>query len=100
MDRLVELMSLRARTLFGLDGGRIAEGELADLVAVDLDAASVVDPSAIVSMGKATPFEGWSVCSRVRPTMVGGEVGDSDCRSENTIILTGSHCQRQWFWER
>ncbi len=74
LDRLVELMSSRARELFGLGEQSITEGSVADLVAMDLNREYVIDPAEFVSMAKATPLEGLTVQGRTALTMVGGEV--------------------------
>ncbi|MFI3305692.1 MAG: dihydroorotase [Rikenellaceae bacterium] len=72
--RLVELMSSRAREIFGLSRGEVAVGAVADLVAFDLDERFAIDTSEFVSMGCATPLEGMEVAGRTKMTMVGGEI--------------------------
>lgn len=57
-DRLVEMMALRPREIMHL-------GEPADFIQVDLDAEYTIDSSKFLSMGKAQPFEGWSVKGKV-----------------------------------
>ncbi len=73
LERLVELMSLNARRIFGVDGGAIAAGEVADLVLFDLEEEEVIDPAKFLSKGKATPFEGWKVYGKTILTVVGGQ---------------------------
>lgn len=82
-DRLVELMSTNARRLFGLGGGVIEVGAVADLVAMDLAQSFVVDPAEFASKGMATPLEGMEVAGRTRMTMVGGEIVYRESREEN-----------------
>ena len=53
LERLVQLMCLNPRRIFGLE----VEGE-ANLAIFDLDKKWTVDPNEFASMGKATPFEG------------------------------------------
>lgn len=72
LDRLVELMSTRAREIFGLERQMIEVGAVADLVAVDLTQSYNIDPQEFLSMGRATPMEGVRVTGRVKLTMVGG----------------------------
>ncbi len=72
LERLVELMSLNARRIFGLRDGSIKVGAAADVVLFDLKAESTIDPSTFVSQGKATPFEGWRVCGKTILTKVAG----------------------------
>ena len=74
LEKLIELMSINPRKIFGLPGGVIAEGEVADLALLDLDARWTVDPSEFVSMGKATPFEGWQLQGKNVLTICGGNV--------------------------
>ncbi|MFI3259121.1 MAG: dihydroorotase [Rikenellaceae bacterium] len=74
IERLVELMSLNARSLFGLPKGEIEVGAVADLAAFCLTERFKIDPSEFVSMGKATPLEGMEVAGRTKLTIVGGEV--------------------------
>jgi dihydroorotase len=54
--------------------GCIAEGELADLVLLDLDAEWQVDPAHFRSKGRNTPFGGWTAKGRVLKTIMGGQV--------------------------
>ncbi len=74
LEKLVELMAVNPRKLFSMEAVAIEVGSKADLAAFDLEREYVIDPAEFVSMGKATPFEGWRVCGRTMLTMVGGEV--------------------------
>lgn len=74
LEKLIELMSINPRKIFGLPGGVIDEGEVADLALLDLDARWTVDPSEFASMGKATPFEGWQLQGKNVLTICGGNV--------------------------
>ena len=69
---LVKRMSTRPCGLFGLLGGRIERGAPADFSVWDLHAKDTVNPGAFLSMGKATPFEGWPVSGRCMLTMCDG----------------------------
>ncbi len=73
LERLVELMSLNARRLFGLPSGEIAVGAKADLVLFDLGEKYEIDTEEFVSMGKATPFEGWEVYGKTYMTLAAGK---------------------------
>lgn len=53
LEKLVQLMCINPRRIFGLD----VEGE-ANFAIFDLDKRWTVDPEEFASMGKATPFEG------------------------------------------
>ena len=54
MDRLVELMSTRAREIMGLPMDE-------SWATFDLDAHYEIDPAQFLSKGKSTPFAGWDV---------------------------------------
>ncbi len=73
LERLVELMSLNARRLFGLPSGEIAVGAKADLVLFDLEEKYEIDTEEFLSMGKATPFEGWEVYGKTYMTLAAGK---------------------------
>ncbi len=73
LERLVELMSLNARRLFDLPAGEIEVGARADLALFDLEEEYTIDPADFLSMGHATPFEGWRVYGKTLLTMVGGK---------------------------
>lgn len=73
LARLVELMSLAPRRRFRL-AGEAEVGQWAELAAFDLSAAETVDPAGFLSMGRATPFEGWPVHAACRMTILGDRV--------------------------
>ncbi len=54
--------------------GSLAPGAVADLCIFDPTAAWTVQPSALRSQGKHTPFSGYELPARVRWTIVGGQV--------------------------
>ena len=56
------------------EGGKIAEGEVADLTIVDLDKKWTVKVDEFVSKGKNSPFDGYELYGAVKYTIVGGEV--------------------------
>ncbi len=74
LEKLVELMSVNPRRIFDLPGGEIKEGENADLALLDLNAEWCVNPNEFLSMGKATPFEGWRLQGKNVMTMCGGKI--------------------------
>ncbi|MCM1151742.1 MAG: dihydroorotase [Alistipes sp.] len=71
LERLVALMSVNPRRIFGLGGG-LEIGEPADFTVLDLDAQYEIDPETFRSKGRATPFAGWPVQGRASMTVVGG----------------------------
>jgi dihydroorotase len=55
--------------------GRLMEGGLADLCIFDPHDAWTVQPGALHSQGKHTPFSGYELPGRVRCTVIGAQVG-------------------------
>jgi dihydroorotase len=74
LEKLIYMMSVKPRELFALEGGKIAEGEIADLALLDLNCEWTVNPDDFLSMGRATPFEGWKLYGRNCLTICEGEV--------------------------
>ena len=74
LKKLIELMSVNPRKRFGFAGGYIEDGAPADITVLDLNRQWTIDPADFVSMGRATPFNGWQVFGKVTMTMVEGEV--------------------------
>jgi dihydroorotase len=58
--------------ILGLAGGRLRPGEPADLCVFDAQKRWKVEPAALFSQGKNTPFLGYELPGRVRYTLVGG----------------------------
>ena len=54
--------------------GRLLVGGVADVCVFDAAAAWTVQPGALRSQGKHTPFSGYELPARVRYTIVGGQV--------------------------
>ena len=67
MERLMELLVTNPRARFGLPLG-------ADFSVWDLDAEYEIDPAHFLSMGKATPFEGWKVQGKCLLTVCDGNI--------------------------
>ncbi len=59
---------------FAASCGRITAGGVADLAIVDPEAWWTVEPKALASQGKHTPFGGLELPGRVRMTLVGGQI--------------------------
>jgi dihydroorotase len=60
--------------VLGLPGGALRAGEVADLCVFDPQARWKVEPAALFSQGKNTPFLGYELPGRVRYTLVAGAV--------------------------
>ena len=69
LEKLVELMHDNPCKRFGIE---LPMEE--NFTAFDLDAEYAIDPAEFLSMGKATPFEGWQVNGRCKLTVAGGKL--------------------------
>ncbi|OCP36505.1 dihydroorotase [Ensifer sp. LC163] len=72
--RLIDAMSTRPATIFGLDAGTLKPGAKADITVIDLEEPWVLYKEAIVSRSKNTPFENARFTGRVVQTYVAGEL--------------------------
>ncbi|ESZ15132.1 dihydroorotase [Mesorhizobium sp. L48C026A00] len=70
--RLLETLSTAPARLFGLPGGTLKPGAVADIALVDLDEPWIVSESGIRSRSKNTCFEGARLQGKVLQTMVAG----------------------------
>lgn len=70
--RLVDALSTAPAKRFGLPGGTLAPGAVADLIVVDLDEPWVVREEDIRSRSKNTCFEGARLQGKVLQTLVAG----------------------------
>jgi dihydroorotase len=71
---MVERMSCQPARAFGLPGGTLAEGSVADVSVLNLDAEWTVDGVAFLSKSRNTPFEGWKLTGAPVRTIVGGKI--------------------------
>ena len=67
MERLVELMVINPRKRFGIELG-------CDYSIWDIEDEYTIDPKEFISLGKATPFEGWKVNGRCLATVCDGKI--------------------------
>ena len=74
LSKLINMMSVRPREIFGIDGGKIETGAIADLALLDLNEEFTVNPDEFLSLGRATPFDGWKLYGKNVFTMMEGEV--------------------------
>jgi dihydroorotase len=72
--RLVELMSSAPARIMSLPAGDLGEGSPADLALIDPALDWTVDPALFESLGRNTPFAGWSLTGRAVLTLAGGQV--------------------------
>lgn len=73
LERMVEVMSLRARQLLGLAGGLVV-GERVDATLVDFRSEYNVDTTTFLSKGRSTPFEGMRLRGEVDMTISSGQI--------------------------
>lgn len=74
LEKLIEMMSVTPRKIFNIEGGEIKAGAPADLCVLDLEKKWTVDPEKFVTMGRATPFEGWELYGENVVTLKRGEI--------------------------
>ena len=67
-------VTVKAAEILGIDAGRIAVGQRADLVLFDPSAQWTVQESELRSAGKLTPFLGRTLQGRVMKTLAGGQL--------------------------
>ena len=67
LEKLVELMAVNPKKRFQLDTGT-------DFTIFDLSESYKIDPNEFLSLGRATPFEGWEVKGRCLLTVCDGKV--------------------------
>ena len=67
LEKLIDLLVKNPRERFEIPMGN-------DFCVWDLNEEYTVDPSDFVSMGKATPFEGWKVNGKCIATVCDGKI--------------------------
>ena len=76
IERVLALLSWQPARIAGLEGvhgGPVAEGRPANLCVIDPAAVWVVDPDALASRSRNTPYAGRKLTGRVRHTVLRGE---------------------------
>jgi len=86
LDKLVALLHTNPCRRFGIPTGG-TDCTARDFTVFDLHAAYTIDPEEFQSMGRATPFAGWTVQGRCLLTVAGGKVAWRD----ETLCTGGSH---------
>ena len=82
LEVILKALCVNPREIFGLVGGKIADGEVADIAVLDLHRLSIIDPNNFRSLGRATPFAGWGVTAAVAMTICGGEIVYADLKQQ------------------
>ena len=74
LARAVSLLTAQPARILGLDLGQLCVGHAADVCVFDPDREWTVEPRALKSQGKNTPFLGFELLGRVRWTLVDGQI--------------------------
>ncbi|MES2900434.1 MAG: dihydroorotase [Pseudomonadota bacterium] len=74
LARALAKVTSDAARVAGVAAGRLDVGANADIVVFDPLARWTVEPAALASQGKHTPFVGYELAGQVRATIVGGRV--------------------------
>ena len=74
LSQLAQRMSENPASVLGLEGGKLEEGGVADVMLADLSKRYVIDSKDFLSKGKNTPFNGTEVYGKVVYTLVDGEI--------------------------
>ena len=82
LETILNALCVNPRKIFGLPGGSLEEGQIADLTALDLNRPHVIHSQTFRSQGRATPFDGWGVSAAVAMTICGGEIAYADLHNQ------------------
>ena len=81
LERLLEMMCVNPRKIFGLPGPKYIEDDCeADFVIMDLGRKYIVDTDKFLSMGRSTMFDGKEVQGEVVATYLGGRKVYDSCK--------------------
>ena len=72
LEKLVELMSTNPAKIFGFESS-LENGKPANFTVFDLDKEYEINPEEFISMGRATPFEGYKVFGECLMTVCNGK---------------------------
>ncbi|HEY8488337.1 MAG TPA: dihydroorotase, partial [Thermaerobacter sp.] len=73
-SRLIDLMARGPARILGVPGGSLRPGAPADVTLIDPQHRWVVEPDRFFSLGRNTPFAGWTLRGRAVGTLVGGRM--------------------------
>ncbi|QNF29464.1 dihydroorotase [Metabacillus elymi] len=74
LKQIVDFLTIKPAQAFGLSGGRLQVGEVADLTVIDLETEAKIDPKEFLSKGKNTPFIDWACKGWPTLTIVDGNI--------------------------
>ena len=86
LETILNALCVNPRKIFGLPGGELTEGQIADLTVLDLNRPHVINSADFRSLGRATPFDGWGVSAAVAMTICGGEIVYHDLNTQEDIV--------------
>ena len=100
IEQVLALLSWQPARIAGLDGahgGPVAEGRPANLCVIDPAATWVVEPAALASRSRNTPYAGRKLTGRVRHTVLRGEpvVVDGEAAAMTRRDRRRARC---WCW--
>ena len=72
LSRIVEMLTVGPARAFGLEGGTLAAGAVADVTVFDVAREWTVEPQHFKSKSRNTPFGGWRLRGKVAATFVAG----------------------------
>jgi dihydroorotase len=73
VSQALQKITAGAAQILNIDAGHLAVGAVADLCVFDAQASWRVEPGALVSQGRNSPFLGYEMVGRVRHTLVEGK---------------------------
>lgn len=71
---LIALMTHRPAKIIGIDKGTLSAGATADVTVFDPNEEYVIDAEKFYSKSRNCPYNGWKVKTKVKTTIVGGEI--------------------------
>lgn len=74
LQQLIEWMATKPAEIFKLPYGKIEVGASADLVLIDLEKEQQINAEGFVSMGRNTPFNGWTAQGWPVMTIYNGQI--------------------------
>ncbi len=80
ISQAMAMMTLGPAEVVGLEHGRLAVGDPADITIIDPDVQWEVDPAMFESKARSMPFAGWDMQGAPLVTIVGGEVRMIECQ--------------------
>lgn len=78
LSRIVRLMCINPRKILNISGGKLSEGEPADIAIVDLNEEWTVDPAKLHGKSHNTCFKGEKLKGKVKMTVLDGKIVYTD----------------------